>query len=64
MWWYKGTDVFTSLTRKTIKTTFSIRKFNLITIVTLMNSFDFLFYKNPLTLLVSKPPSWKDGSFT
>ena len=38
-------------------------KFNLTTTFTLINSFACFFYKNLLTLLVSKLPSLKDGSF-
>ena len=38
-----------------MKITFSIRKFNLLTIFTLTNSLNCFFYKNLITLLVSKP---------
>ena len=38
-----------------MQTTFSIRKFNLLTIFTLTNSLNCFFYKNLITLLVSKP---------
>ena len=40
---------------KTINITFSIRKFSLITIFTLVYSFSCFFYKNLITLLISKP---------
>ena len=50
--------------KETIKITFPIRKFNLITMFTLMNWFACFFDKNLLTLLVLQPPSLKDGSFT
>ena len=57
-----STDLFTSLTWETIKVTFLIRKFISITTFTLINSFTWFFYKILITLLVSKSPSWQDGS--
>ena len=56
--------IYLHLWQKSIKITFSIPKINLMTIFTLINSSACFFYENLLTLLVSKPLLWKDGSFT